>query len=203
MVATTMLARPTFSAAFAVAAMLTATALTHAAGRFEVRGRDLYRDGKPHIPHGMVHVPRDQFSTLVRMGMNSVHVDLPFRMFDPRRSDEENRAEYDSFLHTADLAASQGLSVLWLLSFHYAPDWLYERHPDVRMKTHDGKDAAGGFIDMCLNHPGFREDAANWLKVVARMFGAHPATLDYCLWNEPHLTSAVDYHPHAVGAFHD
>ena len=169
--------------------------------RVEIRGRDLFLEGRPHLPHGMVHVPLAQLPTLQEMGIDSIHVDLPFNAFDPLKSDQENREAFASFVACADEAHARGMTVLWLFSFHYTPDWLWERHPDVRMKRHDGNDGAGGWIRMCLDHPGFRAEAGEFLTFIAGLLGPHPATLGYLLWNEPHLTSEVCYHPHTVAAF--
>ena len=171
--------------------------------RVAIRGRDVLLDGEPYLPHGMVHVGQDQFPAVRRIGINTVHVDLEFNRFDPRKSAAENRAAFQHCLEIADAATRNGLTVLWLFSFHYIPDWFYERYPDARMQQHDGSPGNGGWISMCLDHPGFREVAAAWLTFMAEMLGPHPATLAYVLWNEPHLTDSVCYHPHTVARFRD
>lgn len=189
-------------AGIAAAAALFPARATAAAKRVAVQGSDVLLDGKPYIPHGMCIADPNQFPALAKMNVNSVQVDLPFDHFDPRKSDAENRQAYADFLKEADAAQANGMTVLWLLSFHYTPDWLWERYPDVRMKQYDGSDGAGGWMKMCLNHPGFRADAEQWLTFIARMLGPHPATIGFVLWNEPHLTSEVDYNPHTIAAFH-
>ena len=181
--------------------LLAIPAWTAAGRRTAISGADLTIDGRPVIPHGMVHAGAEHFPKLKEMGIDSVHVDLAFRDFDPARSEEENRAAIAPFIAVADAAHRHDMTVLWLFSFHYTPAWLYERYPDVRMKAHDGSDAGGGWMNMCLNHEGFRADAAAWLTFVGKVLGPHPATLAYCLWNEPHLTSAVDYNRHTIRAY--
>jgi len=173
-----------------------------AGNRMEIRGRDVYLDDKPHIPHGMIHVGLDQYAALQKLGINSLSLDVAFRDFDPQRSEEENRAAHAGYLKAADEAHRHGMTVLWLMSFHYTPDWLWQRYPDVRMKKHDGTDGEGGWMRMCLNHPGFRADAEKWLRFFVGYLGDHPATVGYVMWNEPHLTAPVDYNPHTVRAFH-
>ena len=173
-----------------------------AGDRVVIGGRDLFLDDKPHLPHGMVHAGTDQYPTLAKMGINSMHIDVPFRLFDPQKSDEENRRAFAPWVKQADEAYRNGLTVLWLFSFHYTPEWLWERYPDVRMKKHDGTNGSGGWIEMCLDHPGFRADAAKWLAFTAKLLGDHAATLGYLLWNEPHLNAEVCYNKHTIAAFH-
>ncbi|MBT7066281.1 MAG: AMP-binding protein, partial [Verrucomicrobia bacterium] len=170
--------------------------------RVSIQGRDVFLDGRPHIPHGMVHAANEHFPSLSKIGINSIHEDVAFRDFDPRRSDEENKAALARYLKKADEAHANGMTMLWLFSFHYTPDWLWERYPDAHAKKQDGSDGQGGWISMCLDHPGFRTDAAAWLKFVASNLGSHPATLGYLLWNEPHLTSEICYNAHTIAAFH-
>ena len=170
--------------------------------RVAIKGRDVFLDGKPYIPHGMVHAGTGQYPTLARMGINSLHIDLPFNKFDPQKSDEAKRQAFAPWVEMADEAHRNGLTVLWLFSFHYTPGWLWERYGDVHMKKHDGTDGSGGWIAMCLDHPGFRADAAKWLAFMAKLLGDHPATLGYVLWNEPHLTAEVCYNKHTIAAFH-
>ena len=190
---------------FALGALLTlAIAIPAAApSRFVVRGRELYRDEKPHVPHGMVHVSMEHLPELAAMGIDSIHMDLPFNRFDPEASAQQNRDAFASFVKMADTAHENGMSVLWLFSFHYTPGWLYERFADVHMQAHDGENASSGFVRMCLNHPGFRDAARQWLQLMAELLGPHPATLAWCLWNEPFLGPPVDYHPLTVQAFHE
>ena len=171
--------------------------------RVEISGRDVLLDGKNHIPHGIVHAGEEHFPDLVKLGINSIHIDVPFNKFDPDKSDEENRQALQPWIERADAAHASKMTVLWLFSFHYTPGWLWDRYPDVRMKNHDQSDGSGGWIKMCLNHPGFRTDAEKWIRFIAKTLGSHPATIGYVLWNEPHLTGDVDYNKHTVAAFHD
>ena len=184
-------------------ALLGCAATAYGNERVRIEGREVLLDGKNHVPHGMIHAGAEHFPDLAGLGINSIHIDVPFNKFDPLKSDEENRQAFEPWVKRADAAHANGMTVLWLFSFHYTPGWLWERYPDVRMKNHDGSDGSGGWIKMCLNHPGFRTDAGKWLTFIAKLLGPHPATLGYVLWNEPHLTSEVDYHPLTVAAFHN
>ena len=176
---------------------------TTGANRAVIEGRDLILDGKPYMPHGMIHVTPEQIPNLKKMGINSLSIDLAFKDFDPNKSDAENRAANADVLKQADLAHANGMTVLWLFSFHYEPDWVKERYPDIRMQKADGTEGRSGWIRVCLNHPGFRADAEKWLTFTTKMLSPHPATIGYVLWNEPHLTSDVDYNPYTIKAFRE
>lgn len=187
--------------AIAVALLWTVDAPATAENRAVIKGHDLLLDGKPYIPYGMMDVSRAQISKLKELGINSLSIDVSFKDFDPRKTDAENRTANADLIEAADAAHANGMTVLWLFSFHYTPDWLRERYPDVAMKKFDGSDGRGGWITMCLNHPGFRSDAEKWLSFIVPLLSAHPATIGYVMWNEPHLTAEVDYNPHTVKAF--
>jgi len=113
--------------AMIVALMLFCATIVHAGERVVIRGRDVLLDGQLYLPHGIVHASADQFPVIRKLGINSVHIDLPFRKFDPQRSDQENLAAFSPFLKMADEAHRHGQTVIWLLSFHYTPDWLWQR----------------------------------------------------------------------------
>ena len=137
------------------------------------------------------------------MGIDSIHVDLPFNRFDPAATPQQNRDAFASFVKMADAVHENDMSVLWLFSFHYTSGWLYERFADVHMQAHDGENASSGFVRMCLNHPGFRDVAGQWLELVAELLKPHSATLAWYLWNERFLGPPVDYHALTVRAFHE
>jgi len=178
------------------------SAVAQDGGRVTIDGRDMKRDGKPYVMHGILHAdPGDP--NLVKIGMNAIHGGVSFRSsFDPRKSDAQNAAAFQGHLKIADEAHKNGMMVLWLPSMHYVPGWLWERHPDARMKKHDGSDGSAGWHTICMDHPGYRDDAAKWLTLLAKTLGPHPATLGYVLANEPHLVGDVCYSPHTIAAFH-
>jgi len=189
------------TALLSIASFLLFASSVFAANRAKIDGRDGLLDGQPHIPHGMTHLALDQLPELQRMGINSLSVDLAFSNFDPQRSDAENEKAMAGVIALADSAHEHGMTILWLFSFHYTPNWLWERYPDVRMKQYDGADGAGGWMQMCLDHPGFRTDADKWLAFTVARLQKRPATIGYILWNEPHLTGTVDYNPYTIAAF--
>jgi beta-galactosidase GanA len=185
---------------FALVSLIAITA--YAGNRMKIQGREVLLDGRPYMAHGMIHMGVDQLTNLRKIGINSLSIDLGFNAYDPKKSDTENKKAYDGVLKMAEEAHKNGQTILWLFSFHYTPDWLWQRYPDVRMKKFDGTNGGGGWMEMSLNHPGFRADAEKWVTFMATLLNKYPATIGYILWNEPHLFSEVDYNPHTIKAFH-
>ena len=136
--------------------------------RVSIQGRDVFLDGRPHIPHGMVHAANEHFPSLSKIGINSIHEDVAFRDFDPRRSDEENKAALARYLKKADEAHANGMTMLWLFSFHYTPDWLWERYPDAHAKKQDGSDGQGG-VDFHVSGPSRVSDRRSRMVEVCRI----------------------------------
>jgi len=168
-----------------------------------VDGRALIKDGKPIIPWGTLHVGPEQFPRLAELGFNTVHLGLAFWDFDPQKLESMSEEDIRKALHLdfADAAHENGLTVLPLFSFHYTPGWLWERYPDVQLTGYDGSPGSAGWIKMCLDHPGFRKVAEQWLTFAASRLKDHPATLGYVLWNEPHLTAEYCYSPYTLAKF--
>ncbi len=184
------------------ALVLCIATVLQADNRMKIQGRDVLLDGAPHFPHGMIHIPVEEYGALQKIGVNSLSIDLGWNQYDPKKSDAENAKAYEGVLKFADEAHKKGMTVLWLFSFHYTPEWLWQRYPDVHAKKYDGSDGHGIWIDMCLDHPGFRKEAERWLTFMAKLLNPHPATIGYILWNEPNLSADIDYNPHTVAAFH-
>jgi len=99
-----------------------------------------------------------------------------------------------------DLARSLRLKVVINTILENSPYWLEERYPEAHYQTADGfiyalqprsNTAVGGWPGLCLDHPGVREEAGNFLAQIASRYADHPALFAYDVWNEPHLEPAA------------
>jgi len=168
-----------------------------------VEGRALIKDGKPIIPWGTLHVGKEDFPRLVELGFNAIELDLAFWDFDPQKLESMTEQDVRKALKLdfLDAADDNGMMVLVLFSFHYTPGWLFERCPDAHLTKYDGSPGGAGWIKMCLDHPGFRKVAEQWLTFAASHLKSHPAFAGYVLWNEPHLTAEYCYSPYTLAKF--
>ncbi len=82
------------------------------------------------------------------------------------------------FLKDFDRAADAGVSVCLLISPHYMPDWMLEKHPDLQVER-------VGFLKYCLHAPAGQEFLKRYLQFVIPRIKDHPALHSICLTNEP------------------
>ena len=169
--------------------------------RLTVDGCIASLDGRPHIPHGMIHVDVEQYDQLRRIGINTIAVDMGWDKFDPQRPLEKNREAIQWLKRMADEAHEHGINFILMFSPHYRPGWLDERYPDLHMLNYEGEPTRGGFILDCFSHPDFRREFEIWVRFLVTEFKDHPAVIGWMLWNEPHLSDPVDYHPYALAEF--
>jgi beta-galactosidase GanA len=169
------------------------------AAEARIDGHQLLVNGKPYSPFGMVaHCSVDEYPRLASLGVNSVHIDSVYLSY---TLEDDGAAEVAALRDMLDAAHANGMTALVQFGGHYTPEWLFEMHPDCKMKRPDGTDGSGGWHSWCLNHSGAREVFKKYVEAVTRGIKDHPALITWCLWNEPHLYPDVDFHPSTIDKF--
>ena len=65
------------------------------------------------------------------------------------------------------------------------PKWLVDRRPDMLALDREGRPRGfGSRRHYCFSHPGYREESARIVEVLAEAFGAHPAVVAWQIDNE-------------------
>ncbi|MBN1555755.1 MAG: beta-galactosidase [Phycisphaerae bacterium] len=77
-------------------------------------------------------------------------------------------------------AQNSGVLVDFLLSPHYVPDWLFEKHPGWNVNL-------GGFLRVALNQLGVKQFYAEFTKKLLDSFTDSPNVWSVCVANEPVL----------------
>ncbi len=173
-----------------------------AESRVGVQGDNIYLDGKPYFPFGMVtHCDPAEFPTLKSYGINSVTTEPLFSHFDPDATAVQRAQRFSYVQKNLDAAQANGQTAIMLFSMHYVPDWLFTKYPDAKMKKFDGSDGTGGWHPYCYDHPGVRDMMKQFIESTIADYKTHPALLGYILWNEPHMYGDVCYCKYHLDAF--
>lgn len=75
-------------------------------------------------------------------------------------------------------AQKSGVLVDFLLSPHYVPEWLLEKHPGWKVNL-------GGFLRVAINQPGVKQFFAETTKKLLQAFKDTPNLWSVCVANEP------------------
>jgi beta-galactosidase len=154
---------------------------------------------------------------MAELGFNAVKFWVQWR-WTHRNPD---RFVFDDLDRLMDLAAANNLGVTLNTIFDVAPVWLYDRWPDAKQVTNNGRTVEpravscrqlGGQPGPCYNHPGAREARQAFLNETVEHFRGHPAMAMWDVWNEPELClpqrrpevdTLVCYCPHCRSQFLD
>ena len=151
-----------------------------AGGTFRAQGRPVALMGGM----GWEQVQRD-FDRFPAYGMNAVGFEIgPSATL---ASLTKVRTDWQAGVESIFAGARRnGLSVMWLLSPHYFPDWAYQQFPDV-------KTCGRGFLKYCILNPNARSVIAAHLRAVIPVLMKHPELNSYCLANEPVFDERCEY----------
>jgi beta-galactosidase len=128
-------------------------------------------------------------------GMNTVKLWACWSWMNPRRG-VYDYADLDALM---DIAAGVGLRVVINVILEDAPYWLERAHPEARYCDAEGRcihlgaamnTPGGGWPGLCFDNPPVRDAGMAFLVAVVSRYRAHPATLSWDVWNEPHLEPA-------------
>jgi hypothetical protein len=110
-------------------------------------------------------------------GSNIVQIEMgPSSVF-PREG-VTDLGPVDALAAVYDRAAASGVAVCQLISPHYMPDWALTAHPELKVKRE-------GFIQYCIHAPEGRLILRQFIEILMRRIGNHPALHSICLSNEP------------------
>jgi len=110
-------------------------------------------------------------------GCNIVQLEFgPSAVF-PREG-EVSRGPMEDMRRILDRAGRAGVAVNLLVSPHYFPGWMLEKHPALRRRRE-------GFLGYCLHAPEGQELLRRFLREAIPPLADHPALHSVCLSNEP------------------
>ena len=92
-----------------------------------------------------------------------------------------------------DLARKYDIQCVVQPAFHYTPDWLPEKYPDLYLKTPDGARGEGAYLEFCPDKKDFRREIKPALELLVSALKDHPQLLAWSPWNEPGLSGEVCY----------
>lgn len=110
-------------------------------------------------------------------GMNIIQVEFGPNSVLPSE-DTVSLDAVEEFIALLDRAAAANVAVNLLLSPHYAPQWMYDKWPEV-----GGVD--GGFIRFSVDSPHTRSVHERFLRTAIPLLAGRPALHSFCLSNEP------------------
>lgn len=143
------------------------------------------------------------------LGFNSVRYWVDWATCEPERG----KYDFGQVLKFLDLADEYELMVIIQIYLDSAPNWLAELYPDGFYTSQTGhsveSQASPGYS---LDHPEIRENAAGFMKGLARSVREKPAFYGWDVWSEPHIVNWswfdymgaapwFDYNPHARERF--
>ena len=155
-------------------------------------------------------------ANMASAGFNTIKIWAQWRWNHPK----DDRFDFSDLREIMNLAGKHEIKVVINLILDCAPAWLFNKYPDCRMITADGRALGpvttayrqiGGVPAHCLHHPGAVADSVRFTKALAEEFCDHPALAFWDLWNEPELTvgllrepsiaDIVCHCPHTKAAF--
>ena len=84
-----------------------------------------------------------------------------------------------------ETAEKEDVAVCLLLSPHYAPNWIFEKYPDMRSKN-------VGFIKYNIYHPKAKEMIEAFLNAVVPLVKDYKSLQSICISNEPAFNTMAD-----------
>ncbi len=157
-----------------------------------VRGRDILADGKP--VRGMFvfwHIPGDaaereeevraELARIRRLGFTGISIEAGWDTCFP----EEGRSALGATAADSVLrwAAEEGLWAQVLLTPHYVPSWVFDKHGDIRMRGPGGEPVTGHFLPFSPYSPAVA-DLVAFQQAAVRHFSQYPNVLCFWLTNE-------------------
>ena len=160
--------------------------------------------GEDYVPFGSQYYrapsppPSDWEKDLAAMaarGLNTVKFWIQWRWNNPR----EGALDFGDIDTLMDIAAAHRLHAMLNTIVDVAPAWVYTKYPDASMVTLDGRRAGPqvqphrqiGWLGVCFNHPGVREEMFAFLRAAFRRYRGHPALDVWNVASEPELTSSM------------
>ena len=102
-----------------------------------------------------------------------------------------------------DLFAAHGIRTVLCTPTATPPVWLWERYPDLRCITPDGRQGLfGGRRHYSVFHAAYRERCREIAAALAKRFAGHPSVAGWQIDNEAGSYSTLDCSPPAEQAFH-
>jgi beta-galactosidase len=156
-----------------------------------ILGAQYYRAPTPE-PSDWEH----DFAQMAESGFNTVKLWAQWRWNNPA----EGVYDFSDLEKMLELAERYGLKVIINTILDVAPAWVFERWPESRLLTLDGRvlgPAAlqhrqiGGAPGCCFHHTASAECAYEFLARCAEALKSSPALLAWDAWNEPELTCAL------------
>ncbi|MDT7902568.1 MAG: beta-galactosidase [Caldivirga sp.] len=93
------------------------------------------------------------------------------------------------------VAGEVGLRVILQVYLEFAPDWLPKLHPDSLYVSESGSQVMPqGSPGVCLDHPGVRARAEEFLRRLAQTVVRYPNFYAWDLWSEPNVIQWI-YQP--------
>lgn len=111
---------------------------------------------------------------------------------------EQGKFEFDWLDKFFDLCGEYDMRILLGTGTATPPYWLHERYNDVNIVDNTGKSYPNNvsYSWACLNHPGYRENAENYINTIVGRYKNHPALYAYQIHNE----IGFPFMPHAGGS---
>ena len=119
--------------------------------------------------------------------------------------------DWDDYDRQLSLAAKYGIRTIIAEMITSAPEWLFKRHPDLLVVDSEGRraksyisasSATGGFDGgLCLDSPGGRRMAGDFLRELVKRYKDHPGMFGYDVWNECNYQPNVCYCEHTQRKF--
>jgi hypothetical protein len=160
--------------------------------RLSVSGREILADGKPvrgmfvywHIPEDAASQEEEIRAELARireLGFTGISIEAGWKDCIPLEGQSRlGSTAADSVLRWA---AEEGLWAQLLLAPHCVPQWVFEKHGDIRMRPRDGQPADGHFLPFSPHSPAV-QDLIAFQQAAVRHFSAYPNVLCFWLTNE-------------------
>jgi beta-galactosidase len=147
-------------------------------------GTHVYRE--PSLPLEQI---RADLPLLKHLGFNMIKIQESWAV-DERK---EGEISLDNVLRVVSDARDNGLNVYFGVTMEQAPAWLWQKYPDAYLVYNTGEQhfdqlqyviPADGKPGPCWHHPGAREAATRFLKVVGREVGRFDNVLVWNVWQE-------------------
>lgn len=170
-------------------------------------GTHVYRE-----PHGDLNAIESDLAVLARLGFNMVKIQESWSADESKPGD----VHLESIERLIATAGSMGLGIYLGVTMEQVPAWAWQRYPDAAMVDSQGRanldrtqyclpaDAKPG---PCWDHPGMREVAEGFLRVLASRLGKYENLWVWNTWQEigfwPNDAGALGYCycPHTLESF--